>query len=112
MVNNAQKNADPVGKVTFRPEGSGSISKLLLALHSRREKKMIDSEGLEYRALLLKPDTVALGGRAAEAEIYGDAGNRQFTQKRSRMQSPQEMVTLLRNVGFFGYCGFGRSPEQ
>jgi len=68
LVATILKNADPVEKVTIIPRSGGIEGFTSFTL----DDEMIDSEGLRSRALLLNRITVALGGRAAEAEIYGD----------------------------------------
>lgn len=60
-------NSDPVEKVTIIPRSGGVEGFTSFTL----DDEMVDSEGLRSRALLLNRITVALGGRAAEAEIYG-----------------------------------------
>jgi cell division protease FtsH len=55
--------------VTIIPR-SGGIAGFVSYVY---DDEMLDSEGLMSRAWLLSRITVALGGRAAEAEIYGDA---------------------------------------
>jgi len=62
------KNSDPLNKVTIIPR-SGGIGGF--AQQSFNEE-MIDS-GLYTRAWLLDRITIALGGRAAEQEVFGDA---------------------------------------
>ncbi len=69
LVATMLKNADPVEKVTIIPRSGGIEGFTSFTI----DDEMIDSEGLRSRALLLNRITVALGGRAAEAEIYGDA---------------------------------------
>ena len=69
LVGTMLKNADPIDKVTIIPR-SGGIEGFISFVF---DDEMIDSEGLMSRALLLNRIKVALGGRAAEAEIYGDA---------------------------------------
>jgi cell division protease FtsH len=69
LVATMLKNADPVEKVTIIPRSGGIEGFASFVL----DDEMLDSEGLRSRALLLNRITVALGGRAAEAEIYGDA---------------------------------------
>ena len=68
IVTTMLKNADPLQKVTIIPRsgGIGGFASTVL------DDEMLDSEGLKSRAWLLSRITVALGGRAAEAEIYGD----------------------------------------
>ncbi|OCR01749.1 cell division protein FtsH [Oscillatoriales cyanobacterium USR001] len=60
-------NSDPVEKVTIIPRSGGIEGFTSFTL----DDEMVDSEGLRSRALMLSRITVALGGRAAEAEIYG-----------------------------------------
>ena len=60
-------NSDPVEKVTIIPRSGGIEGFTSFTL----DDEMVDSEGLRSRALMLGRITVALGGRAAEAEIYG-----------------------------------------
>ncbi|MBI4782849.1 MAG: ATP-dependent zinc metalloprotease FtsH [Oscillatoriophycideae cyanobacterium NC_groundwater_1537_Pr4_S-0.65um_50_18] len=62
------KNSDPLNKVTIIPR-SGGIGGF--AQQSFNEE-MIDS-GLYTRSWLLDRITIALGGRAAEEEVFGDA---------------------------------------
>ena len=69
LVGTMLKNTDPIDKVTIIPR-SGGIAGFVSYVY---DDEMIDSEGLMSRAWLLSRITVALGGRAAEAEIYGDA---------------------------------------
>lgn len=68
LVATLLKNADPVEKVTIIPRSGGVEGFTSFTF----DDEMLDSEGLRSRALLLNRITVALGGRAAEAEIYGD----------------------------------------
>jgi cell division protease FtsH len=68
LVATLLKNADPVEKVTIIPRSGGIEGFTSFTF----DDEMLDSEGLRSRALLLNRITVALGGRAAEAEIYGD----------------------------------------
>jgi cell division protease FtsH len=68
LVATMLKNADPVEKVTIIPRSGGIEGFTSFTL----DDEMIDSEGLRSRALLMNRITVALGGRAAEAEIYGE----------------------------------------
>lgn len=68
LVATLLKNADPVEKVTIIPR-SGGIEGFTSFTH---DDEMLDSEGLRSRSLLLNRITVALGGRATEAEIYGE----------------------------------------
>ncbi|MBD0393793.1 MAG: ATP-dependent zinc metalloprotease FtsH, partial [Microcoleus sp. C1-bin4] len=67
IVTTMLKNADPLQKVTIIPRsgGIGGFASTVL------DDEMLDSEGLKSRSWLLSRITVALGGRAAEAEIYG-----------------------------------------
>ncbi len=92
LVATMLKNADPVEKVTIIPRSGGIEGFTSFSL----DDEMIDSEGLRSRSLLLNRITVALGGRAAEAEIYGDdeidTGAGSDIQKVSSMA--REMVTL------------------
>ena len=62
------KNADPLNKVTIIPRsgGIGGFSQQVF------NEEMIDS-GLYSRAWLRDRITMALGGRAAEAEVFGEA---------------------------------------
>jgi cell division protease FtsH len=69
LVATMLKNADPLEKVTIIPRSGGIAGFAKFAL----DDEMLDSEGLKSRAWLLSQITVALGGRATEAEIYGDA---------------------------------------
>jgi cell division protease FtsH len=62
------KHASPVDKVTIIPR-SGGVEGFTSFLP---DEEMIDSEGLLSRAVLIDRITVALGGRAAEVEIYGE----------------------------------------
>ncbi|CAA9573392.1 Cell division protein FtsH [uncultured Synechococcales cyanobacterium] len=62
------KNSDPLNKVTIIPR-SGGVGGFAQQVHS---EDLIDS-GLYTRAWLLDRITIALGGRAAEVEIFGDA---------------------------------------
>ncbi|HEY9658694.1 MAG TPA: cell division protein FtsH, partial [Allocoleopsis sp.] len=62
------KNSDPLNKVTIIPR-SGGIGGFAQQTFN---EEMIDS-GLYTRAWLLDRITIALGGRAAEQEIFGDA---------------------------------------
>ncbi len=92
LVATMLKNADPVEKVTIIPRSGGIEGFTSFSL----DDEMIDSEGLRSRSLMLNRITVALGGRAAEAEIYGDdeidTGAGSDIQKVSSMA--REMVTL------------------
>jgi cell division protease FtsH len=92
LVATMLKNADPVEKVTIIPRSGGIEGFTSFSLND----EMIDSEGLRSRSLLLNRITVALGGRAAEAEIYGDdeidTGASSDIQKVSSLA--REMVTL------------------
>jgi cell division protease FtsH len=92
LVATMLKNADPVEKVTIIPRSGGIEGFTSFSL----DDEMIDSEGLRSRSLLLNRITVALGGRAAEAEIYGDdeidTGSGSDIQKVSSLA--REMVTL------------------
>ncbi|HLO52260.1 MAG TPA: ATP-dependent zinc metalloprotease FtsH, partial [Kamptonema sp.] len=65
LVATLLKNSDPVEKVTIIPRSGGVEGFTSFTL----DDEMVDSEGLRSRALLLNRITVALGGRAAEAEI-------------------------------------------
>ncbi|WP_373535443.1 ATP-dependent zinc metalloprotease FtsH [Microcoleus sp.] len=69
LVSAMLKNTDTLEKVTIIPRSGGIAGFANYVL----DDEMIDSEGLRSRAWLLSRITVALGGRAAEAEIYGDA---------------------------------------
>ncbi|WNZ26144.1 ATP-dependent zinc metalloprotease FtsH [Leptolyngbya sp. NK1-12] len=62
------KNSDPLNKVTIIPR-SGGIGGFAQQTFN---EEMIDS-GLYTRAWLLDRITIALGGRAAEQEVFGDA---------------------------------------
>jgi cell division protease FtsH len=92
LVATMLKNADPVEKVTIIPRSGGVEGFTSFVL----DDEMLDSEGLRSRALLLNRIKVALGGRAAEAEIYGDAeidtGAGSDLKKVSSLA--REMVTL------------------
>jgi cell division protease FtsH len=86
------KNSDPLDKVTIIPRsgGIGGFAKSVI------KDEDLDS-GLRSRAWLLDRITVALGGRASEVEIFGDAevtngasGDIQFVANVAR-----EMVTRL-----------------
>ncbi len=92
LVATMLKNADPVEKVTIIPRSGGIEGFTSFSL----DDEMIDSEGLRSRSLMLNRITVALGGRAAEAEIYGDdeidTGAGSDIQKVSSLA--REMVTL------------------
>ncbi len=92
LVATMLKNADPVEKVTIIPRSGGIEGFTSFSV----DDEMIDSEGLRSRSLLLNRITVALGGRAAEAEIYGDdeidTGAGSDIQKVSSLA--REMVTL------------------
>lgn len=92
LVATMLKNADPVEKVTIIPRSGGIEGFTSFVL----DDEMLDSEGLRSRALLLNRIKVALGGRAAEAEIYGDAeidtGASSDLRKVSSLA--REMVTL------------------
>jgi cell division protease FtsH len=92
LVATMLKNADPVEKVTIIPRSGGIEGFTSFSL----DDEMIDSEGLRSRSLMLNRITVALGGRAAEAEIYGDdeidTGAGSDIQKVSSIA--REMVTL------------------
>ncbi|MFB8798495.1 MAG: ATP-dependent zinc metalloprotease FtsH [Microcoleus sp.] len=92
LVATILKNADPVEKVTIIPRSGGIEGFTSFTL----DDEMIDSEGLRSRALLLNRITVALGGRAAEAEIYGedeiDTGAGSDIKQVSSLA--REMVTL------------------
>jgi len=92
LVATKLKNADPVEKVTIIPRSGGVEGFTSFVL----DDEMLDSEGLRSRALLLNRIKVALGGRAAEAEIYGDAeidtGAGSDLKKVSSLA--REMVTL------------------
>ena len=69
LVSAMLKNTDTLEKVTIIPRSGGIAGFANYVL----DDEMIDSEGLRSRAWLLSRITVALGGRAAEAEVYGDA---------------------------------------
>ncbi|NES93997.1 MAG: ATP-dependent zinc metalloprotease FtsH [Desertifilum sp. SIO1I2] len=62
------KNADPLNKVTIIPR-SGGVGGFAQQVFN---EEMVDS-GLYSRAWLIDRITIALGGRAAEAEVFGDA---------------------------------------
>nr|WP_225914010.1 ATP-dependent zinc metalloprotease FtsH [Leptolyngbya ohadii] len=62
------KNSDPLNKVTIIPR-SGGIGGFAQQTFN---EEMIDS-GLYTRSWLLDRITIALGGRAAEQEVFGDA---------------------------------------
>ncbi|MBD2314623.1 ATP-dependent zinc metalloprotease FtsH [Desertifilum sp. FACHB-1129] len=62
------KNADPLNKVTIIPR-SGGVGGFAQQVFN---EEMVDS-GLYSRAWLVDRLTIALGGRAAEAEVFGDA---------------------------------------
>ncbi|MGB3403272.1 MAG: ATP-dependent zinc metalloprotease FtsH [Microcoleaceae cyanobacterium] len=62
------KNSDPLNKVTIIPR-SGGIGGFAQQTFN---EEMVDS-GLYTRAWLLDQITIALGGRAAEKEVFGDA---------------------------------------
>src|SRR5579883_3305752 len=62
------KNADPLNKVTIIPRSGGVGGFAQQAFN----EEMIDS-GLYTRAWLTDRITIALGGRAAEVEVFGDA---------------------------------------
>ncbi|HEY9847292.1 MAG TPA: ATP-dependent zinc metalloprotease FtsH, partial [Candidatus Caenarcaniphilales bacterium] len=62
------KNSDPLNKVTIIPR-SGGVGGFAQQIYN---EDLIDS-GLFTRAWLLDRITIALGGRAAEVEIFGDA---------------------------------------
>jgi cell division protease FtsH len=62
------KNSDPLNKVTIIPR-SGGIGGFAQQTFN---EEMIDS-GLYTRAWLLDRITIALGGRAAEEEVFGDS---------------------------------------
>ncbi|MGB3266965.1 MAG: ATP-dependent zinc metalloprotease FtsH [Microcoleus sp.] len=99
LVATMLKNADPLEKVTIIPR-SGGIGGFANFVY---DDEMIDSEGLTSRAWLLSRITVALGGRAAEAEIYGDAEVTKGASSDIRQVSSlaREMVTLhgMSNLG-------------
>lgn len=92
LVATMLKNADPVEKVTIIPRSGGIEGFTSFTL----DDEMLDSEGLRSRSLMLNRITVALGGRAAEAEIYGDdeidTGAGSDIRKVSNLA--REMVTL------------------
>ncbi|MCC3413635.1 MULTISPECIES: ATP-dependent zinc metalloprotease FtsH [unclassified Microcoleus] len=69
LVSTMLKNTDTLEKVTIIPRSGGIAGFANYVL----DEEMLDSEGLRSRAWLLSRITVALGGRAAEAEVYGDA---------------------------------------
>ncbi len=86
------KNADPLDKVTIIPRsgGIGGFAKSVI------KDEDLDS-GLRSRSWLLDRITIALGGRAAEVEVFGDAevtngasGDVQYVADLAR-----EMVTKL-----------------
>jgi len=62
------KNSDPLNKVTIIPR-SGGVGGFAQQVFN---EELIDS-GLYSRAWLLDRITIALGGRAAEVEVFGDA---------------------------------------
>jgi len=62
------KNSDPLNKVTIIPRSGGVGGFAQQAFN----EEMIDS-GLYTRAWLTDRITIALGGRAAEQEVFGDA---------------------------------------
>jgi cell division protease FtsH len=62
------KNSDPLNKVTIIPR-SGGVGGFAQQMFN---EEMVDS-GLYTRAWLLDQITIALGGRAAEKEVFGDA---------------------------------------
>jgi len=62
------KNSDPLNKVTIIPR-SGGVGGFAQQVFN---EELIDS-GLYSRAWLLDRITIALGGRAAEIEVFGDA---------------------------------------
>lgn len=68
LLSTLLKNADPLNKVTIIPRsgGVGGFSQQVF------DEDRVDS-GLYTRAWLLDRITIALGGRAAEMEIFGDA---------------------------------------
>ena len=68
MLMTLLKNSDPLNKVTIIPR-SGGIGGFAQQTFN---EEMIDS-GLYTRAWLLDRITIALGGRAAEQEVFGDA---------------------------------------
>ena len=86
------KHASPVDKVTIIPR-SGGVEGFTSFLP---DEDMIDSEGLLSRAVLIDRITVALGGRAAEVEIYGadeiDAGA--VSDIKSVTNLARKMVTM------------------
>ncbi|WP_216351255.1 ATP-dependent zinc metalloprotease FtsH [Leptolyngbya sp. 'hensonii'] len=92
LVATMLKHADPVDKVTIIPR-SGGIEGFTSFLP---DEERVDSEGLLSRALLLDRITVGLGGRATEAEVYGqneiDAGATDDIKKVTDLA--RKMVTL------------------
>ncbi len=68
LLSTLLKNSDPLNKVTIIPRsgGVGGFSQQVF------DEDRVDS-GLYTRAWLLDRITIALGGRAAEMEIFGDA---------------------------------------
>jgi cell division protease FtsH len=62
------ENSDPLNKVTIIPR-SGGVGGFAQQMFN---EEMVDS-GLYTRAWLLDQITIALGGRAAEKEVFGDA---------------------------------------
>ncbi|MCT7948921.1 ATP-dependent zinc metalloprotease FtsH [Ancylothrix sp. C2] len=68
LLSTLLKNADPLNKVTIIPRsgGTGGFSQQVF------NEEMVDS-GLYTRAWMLDRITIALGGRAAEAEVFGEA---------------------------------------
>jgi cell division protease FtsH len=86
------KHASPVDKVTIIPR-SGGVEGFTSFLP---DEEQIDSEGLISRAVLMDRIKVALGGRAAEVEIYGedeiDAGA--VSDIKSVTNMARKMVTM------------------
>lgn len=67
LLSTLLKNADPLNKVTIIPR-SGGIEGFSQQVF---DEEVVDS-GLYTRAWLLDRITIALGGRAADAEVFGD----------------------------------------
>ena len=107
LVATMLKNADPVEKVTIIPRSGGVEGFTSFVL----DDEMLDSEGLRSRALLLNRIKVALGGRAAEAEIYGEAeiNTGAGSDLRKVSSLAREMVTLYGMSDLA--CGFGKSEQ-
>ncbi len=86
------KNSDPLNKVTIIPR-SGGIGGFA---QSVPDEENIDSSYLRSRAWMLDRITIALGGRAAEAEVFGDAEITNGAMGDIKMVAnlAREMVTL------------------